>query len=90
MNLEEAHHISSQKISTHNDRTLRKSKPTYMAGSSSFNELKTSNPVNFHSPLSVANIDDTRKFPCTELASSFMNLSVFYSHFPFSAIPWTR
>src|SRR5437016_3086955 len=59
---EEVHRISSRKISTHNDSTLRKVRPTYITESSSFSELKTSNPDNFHSPLSVANIDETRKF----------------------------
>lgn len=49
---------------------------TYMIASSSFIELKISNPPNFHSPLSLVKTDDARTAPCTEAASSLMNLRV--------------
>lgn len=47
-----------------------------MTASSSFIELRISNPPSFHSPLSLVNMDETRTAPCTEEASSLMNLSV--------------
>ncbi len=49
-----------------------------MTASSSFMELSTSKPASFHSPLSLVKMDDTRTLPCTDEASSLMNLSVFY------------
>lgn len=39
-------------------------------------ELNISNPPSFHSPLSLVYIDDTRTAPCTDDASSLMNLRV--------------
>jgi len=58
-----------------------------MTASSSFIELKTSRPPSFHSPLSVVNIDEVRTHPCTEVASSLMNASVFYKS---SMSRWAR
>lgn len=39
-----------------------------------------SKPPTLHSPLSLVKIEETRTFPCTEEASSLMNLSVFYAY----------
>lgn len=39
-------------------------------------ELRISNPPNFHSPLSLVNIDEDRTAPCTEVASSLTNFRV--------------
>lgn len=49
-----------------------------MTASSSFIELSMSKLPTFHSPLSPVNIDDARRLPCTEAASSLMNLIVRY------------
>ena len=48
-----------------------------MTGSSSFIELSTSNPPNFHSPLSVVKIEAVLTLPCTEVASLCMNDKAF-------------
>lgn len=49
---------------------------TYITASSSFMLLSTSNPPTFHSPLSLVYIDPARIAPCTEDASSLINLIV--------------
>ena len=50
-----------------------------MTASSSFTLLSTSKPPSFHSPLSDVYMDATRRLPCIDAASSFMNLTVRFS-----------
>lgn len=45
--------------------------------SSSFIELRMSNPPIFHSPLSVVYMEEARILPWTDVASSLMNFNVF-------------
>jgi len=48
-----------------------------MAVSSSFKFVNTSNPESLHSPLSEVYILESRRLPCTLLAESFRNCTVF-------------
>lgn len=48
-----------------------------MVASSSFTELKASNPPSRHSPLCPIKMDDSRTLPCTDDASSFTKERVF-------------
>lgn len=69
----------SASVAPHHARK-KKMRLTNIMASSSFMELKTSNPPSFHSPLSLVNTDETRTAPWTDEASSLMNFSVDYSH----------
>jgi len=70
----------SASVAPHHARKKKKMRLTNIMASSSFMELKTSNPPSFHSPLSLVNTDETRTAPWTDEASSLMNFSVDYSH----------
>jgi len=50
---------------------------TKMAVSSSFKFVNTSNPESLHSPLSEVYILESRRLPCTLVAESFRNCTVF-------------
>lgn len=54
------------------------SRLTGSTASSSFIELKASNPASFHSPLSLKNMEAGRMQPWTDAASVLMNLRVFW------------